>query len=482
VIQVFVPLDGMQISDMNAESPHPTFLTSVKLQPSARLLYWLLAGCLACAGPASAATATDTTLTPVQVAQQPEANPGGSTASPATAQQPEAAATQQAPRVTPVADEESYMLKDLHSEALMYQGKYFIFRPIIALVGDYTSFDQDAASLEQVGEQEDTQDLRAARFGFYLRPKTGRAWEFFTAADYVERRTRDDDTFQLYDLRLRLAVGEVSLDIGKQKQPFSFEMGGLSILYPNQERILSPFFVTRSVGIRALGQAAGDRMTWSVGWFNDWIEADSSFSETGNDYVGRMTGLLYAPSDSNNYLHMGLGFRVAGPDSDLYRMSGRPESNVADKYLDTGNFTADHVTQLGIDLAWQHGPLLLVGEHMQAQAQSTENGNPHFSGNYLMLAWMLTGESRPYIRSIGTFGPVKPAARTGAFELVTRYSYVDLNDGLIQGGELHKWHFGLNWWISRQWKTGISWGDADLTKEGLEGNTTMLLLRMQWAY
>ncbi|HKX56898.1 MAG TPA: porin, partial [Xanthomonadales bacterium] len=257
---------------------------------------------------------------------------------------------------------------------------------------------------------------------------------------------------------------------------------GLSILYPNQERILSPFFVTRSIGIRALGPAAGDRMTWSVGWFNDWIEGDASFSETGNDYVGRVTGLLYAPENSNNYLHLGLGFRVAGPDSDLYRMSGRPESNVADKYLDTGNFTADHVTQMGFDLAWQQGPLLLVGEHMQAQAQSAENGNPHFSGNYLMLAWMLTGESRPYIRSIGTFGPVKPAARTGAFELVTRYSYVDLNDGLVQGGELHKWHFGVNWWISRQWKAGISWGDADLDKGGLEGNTKMLLTRIQWAY
>ncbi|HKX54745.1 MAG TPA: hypothetical protein VJN01_01535, partial [Xanthomonadales bacterium] len=256
----------------------------------------------------------------MQAAQQRGTSTQGDTASPAATQQPEAAATQQAPRVTPLPDEESYILKDLHSEALMYQGKHFIFRPIIALVGDYTFFDQDAASLEQVGEQEDTQDLRAARLGFYLRPKTGRAWEFFTAVDYVERRTREDVTFQLYDLRLRLALGDVSLDIGKQKQPFSFEMAGLSILYPNQERILSPFFVTRSVGIRALGQAAGDRMTWSVGWFNDWIEGDASFSETGNDYVVRITGLLYAPTDSNNYLHLGLGFRVAGPDSDQYRM------------------------------------------------------------------------------------------------------------------------------------------------------------------
>ncbi len=451
----------------------------MKRKPPASLIGWMVACYLACAGSVSAATAPGTTPTPVPAAQQSEAGRQDDSGGAATTGDSKTGATPQAQKAEQVED---YVLEDLPPDILVYQGKHLEFRPIVALVGDYTFFDQDDASLEQVGEQEDTQDLRAARFGMYLRPKTGKAWEFFTAVDYQERRTREDATFQLYDLRLRLAVGAANIDIGKQKQPFSYEMSGLSILYPNQERILSPFFVTRSIGIRASGQAAADRMTWSVGWFNDWLEQDASFSETGNDYVGRITGLLYAPSDSDNYLHVGLGVRVAGPDSNLYRMSGRPESNVADKYVDTGNFTADHVTQMGIDLAWQQGTLLLVGEHMQAQAQSPENGHPHFSGNYLMLSWMLTGESRAYIRSMGIFGPVRPAARTGAFELVTRYSYVDLSDGLVQGGVLRKWHFGLNWWISRQWKAGISWGDADLDRNGLKGNTNMLLLRMQWAY
>jgi phosphate-selective porin OprO and OprP len=47
---------------------------------------------------------------------------------------------------------------------------------------------------------------------------------------------------------------------------------------------------------------------------------------------------------------------------------------------------------------------------------------------------------------------------------------------------LDKWHFGLNWWASTQWKVGLSWGDADLDKEGLVGNTKMLLLRLQWLW
>ncbi|HET6564960.1 MAG TPA: porin [Xanthomonadales bacterium] len=377
---------------------------------------------------------------------------------------------------------DKYVLADLPPDTLVYDGERFQIRPIIAVVGDYTFFDQDAPSLEQVGEQEDTPDLRAARFGMYLRPKTGRAWEFFVAVDYQERRRREDASFQLYDLRFRVPIGRVNLDIGKQKQPFSFEVSGLSILYPNQERILSPFFVTRSNGIKASGQMAGDRMTWSAGWFNDWLEQNSTFTETGDDYVARITGLAWASETNNNYLHIGLGFRQAGPDSGICRMSGRPESNVADKYVDTGDFEADYVNQYGIDLAWQQGPLLLMAEHMEARARAPQLRNPRFSGNYLMLSWMLTGESRPYLRAAGSFGPVTPSSHNGAFELVTRYSHIDLSDGLVQGGVLNKWHFGFNWWISRQWKAGLSWGDADLDRNDLKGNTTLLLLRSQWFY
>jgi phosphate-selective porin OprO/OprP len=375
-----------------------------------------------------------------------------------------------------------YILADLPVETLVYDGDRFQIRPIVAIVADYTFFDQDEASLQQVGKQDDTQDLRAARFGLYLRPKTGHAWEFYTAVDYQERRTREDASFQLYDLRLRIPVGRVNLDIGKQKQPFAYEVTGLSILYPQQERILSPFFVTRSIGIKVSGQLVGDRMTWALGWFNDWLESNASFSETGNDYVARMTGLLQVSEDNHSYLHIGVGVRRAGPDSDFYRMSGRPESNVADRYLDTGNFSADYVNQIGIDVSWQRGPLMLVAEHMQARARSHQNGNPRFSGSYLLASWMLTGESRPYLRATGSVGPVTPSSRRGAIELVTRYSHIDLSDGVIDGGDLRKWHVGANWWISRQWKAGVSWGDADLDRNGLSGNTRMWLFRLQWFY
>jgi hypothetical protein len=41
---------------------------------------------------------------------------------------------------------------------------------------------------------------------------------------------------------------------------------------------------------------------------------------------------------------------------------------------------------------------------------------------------------------------------------------------------------GATWWVSAQWKFGLSYGYADLDKYDLRGNTRMLLARLQWMY
>lgn len=375
-----------------------------------------------------------------------------------------------------------FVLTDLPGDALVYETERVWLKPLIALVGDYTWFEQDDASILQVGSQRDTAELRAARMGFAVRSKTDYEWDFLFAVDYQEQRTRTDAAFQLYDFRLRLPLGAVKLDVGKMKQPFSFEIGGLSIQKPQQERILSPFFVTRSIGAMASGQLAGDRMTWAAGWFNDWLETGASYSDNADDYVARMTGLVSASPDNRDYLHVGVSVRRAGPDSGLLQLAGRPESHVTDYYVDTGAFAGDFVAEVGFDVAWDRGPFLFVAEHIEARAKSSANGNPRFSGNYFLASWLVTGESRPYLRPLGITGAVEPVAGLGALELVVRYSRLDLTDGLVRGGVLKKWHFGANWWISPQWKAGVSWGDADLQRNDLDGNTRMLLVRLQWLY
>ena len=48
----------------------------------------------------------------------------------------------------------------------------------------------------------------------------------------------------------------------------------------------STFFESHIVGVRFSGIAACERMTWSAGWFNNWLDSELSFSESGQIAAG----------------------------------------------------------------------------------------------------------------------------------------------------------------------------------------------------
>jgi phosphate-selective porin OprO/OprP len=175
-----------------------------------------------------------------------------------------------------------------------------------------------------------------------------------------------------------------------------------------------------------------------------------SADETATDWVGRVTGLPWATPDNRSLLHLGLGFRHVGSDEGMMRFSGRPESNLADKYVDTGSFAADHADKLSLQAVWQRGPVALHAEHVDVLVDAPESGDPHFRGEYATSSRVVTGESRPYLCALSYAGAIVPARPFGAVELVLRFSRVNLTDASIEGGELDRWGAGANWWLSAQ--------------------------------
>jgi phosphate-selective porin len=376
----------------------------------------------------------------------------------------------------------NYFFPDIKQNALVADGKRLWFKPIIAIATDYNLFSQDNVSLEQVGTQENVFDLRAARLGMNLRSKGKLKWAFTFTADYQESRTRDDVYFQIYDLKLDIPVGPVKITLGKQKEPFSYEMVGLMPQLPQQERMLTPFYNTRNTGLQLSGQLAGDHMTWWTGAFNDWLETGTKLNHTATNWFGRLTGLPYVTEDNFNFLHIGIGSSHLGSDNGMMRFSGRPSSNVADKYVDTESFPANHATELSFEAIFSFAPLLVQAEHIEAWVDSPERDYPRFTGTYLSASWVITGESRPYIRKLGYSGGIVPKRRFGAVEIAGRFGYLNLTDEFIEGGIMKHWYFGANWWASRQWKIGVSYGDCNLDKDALTGNTKMLQCRLLWMY
>jgi phosphate-selective porin OprO and OprP len=363
--------------------------------------------------------------------------------------------------------------------------RWFTIKFGAAAVFDYTGFSQNAASVSQVGRQEDQFQVRDLRL--MLRGTLGTDYKvnYFVAGVYKGFDTDPEKKWELVDLWFAFPLGSpaTKLTLGKTKETFDYEMVGDSANLPQQERVMSPFFVSRNVGAK-LSQVFGadQRMTLSGGVFNDWWVSGDALSDSGTDVSARFTGLAWDQPDGKRFLHLGLSGRYAGADNNTLRYKGRPESNVTDNYVDTGNLPGDHAWHLGLEALWNEGPFSVLAEYNRAWVNSSASGDPSFYGYYVTASWILTGETRPYDRTVGYARRIMPKGRWGAPELVARFSHEDLDDGVVQGGKLDKTYLGINWWATRRWKVGFGWGHTWLDRFGTTGVTDSYLTRLQWIY
>ena len=376
-----------------------------------------------------------------------------------------------------------FLLPDLRPDALVYDGRSLWLRPVIGILADYTWFAQDSASRAQVGTQHAQPDLRAARFGIAARLKVRPRLELLAVLDFIEPRHREDKAYDVLDLTLGVPLGaNGKVTVGKQKQPFSYEMYALAARLPQQERILSPFFVSRDVGVRFAAAIPRSRIAVWAGWFNDWFTRGATLPAAGNDYALRVTGHPLLSADHLRYLHLGVAGRYTEAENGTLRFRGRPESNVADYYIDTGDIPASHAVELAAELATTWRRVSLLAEWTRATLHGTGGPTPRFTGAYVLASWMPTGRAGPYTWESGSSRTPVAAGRLGALEVVGRYSWVDATDQGVDGGVLGKWYVGVNWWASLQWKIGAGFGVADLERGGRDGRTGIAIARLQWLY
>jgi phosphate-selective porin OprO/OprP len=149
------------------------------------------------------------------------------------------------------------------------------------------------------------------------------------------------------------------------------------------------------------------------------------------------------------------------------RFQSEPEARVADTPLiDTGEMQASHASVVGLELSGQRRNLILQGEVFRFQVEHAgPPPAPHFYGFYLEGSWILTGERRRFDPSRAAFWFPKPDQAVGqgwgAWELVVRYSRMNLNSrageagqapppGGVRGGDQKILAAGLNWYPRRR--------------------------------
>lgn len=352
----------------------------------------------------------------------------------------------------------------------------------LELIGDWTSFGQDPASIAQIGEQNSQFQVRSAGVDItgQLGPRPNITYK--VGLQYNGFNTNPDQNWTVTDLAVNfdLQRWQTRIKVGQMKGTFSYEVAGSFVKMPQSERTMSPFAPARNPGITVTHAIGRDkRMTVSFSAYRDGAEsAGGSFGMSA-----RGSALIWgAPGNGNGYLHLGVSALRSGSDT-AARYRAQPGSDVADFYVDTGEFAVNGATHLGLEALYSNvGGWSVMSEYVVARVDSVDFGNVGFRGFYLLGSWVLTGEFRPYDRDTGVAGRLEPKGRWGAPELTARYSMVDLDDGPIKGGRYDRIEVGLNWWATTQWKLGILAGRVWLDRDGVTGVTNTVLTRVQWVY
>jgi phosphate-selective porin len=366
-----------------------------------------------------------------------------------------------------------------------YEGKKFSYKLGFVFLLDFTGFSQNDESIAQVSEQKNKLEIRALRLILSGQLKFKNPWQYFVSVEFRGfARDTGEHAFGLTDLYLAIPLAKGNhygkLTIGKIKETHIYEMVGDAVNTPQTERILNPFFVSRNIGVEWSKVAINNRMTYAVGWFNDgWIKG-VPLRESGSDVTARITGLPVIDKTGATYLHVGVSSRYIGAERNTLRYKGKVESNVSDYYVDSKSFDAVNGWNLAGEFLYNVHNYSLTAEWVRNWNNATASNNPIFGGWNIVASWVITGEHRPYDKQVAYARRIMPTGKKGAWELVARYSHLDLQDNNIDGGILDKWHLGVNWWASQHWRCSMSYGISTLDRFDKRGITNQLLTRIQW--
>ena len=243
----------------------------------------------------------------------------------------------------------------------------------------------------------------------------------------------------------------------------------------------------RNVGIRYSNSVLKQRMTYTVGFFNNYWETGRSFSENGSQVTARVSGLPRYVSD-RDLVHLGIGFRHTTATEGALSYKAKPEVNTAPSFISTGSFSADRANTLMLEGLAVKESVMVMAEYMNAAVRSEAVGNPHLWYWQLGAGWFVTGENRRYNKVTGNPGKLVPkrnfkfrkGSGPGAIELAARITQTNGTDSGIEGGRFTRFTTGINWFPNAHFRYTINYGYGQLVRNGLNGYSGFWQFRVQF--
>jgi phosphate-selective porin OprO and OprP len=309
-------------------------------------------------------------------------------------------------------------------------------------------------------------------------------------------------------------IGNAS--IGSFLVPFSFELATSDRWMDFIERsaafdafVPGQNFQNFTLGLRAFNWNEDKTLTYqaSVSLNNFWNGAAGFDQGDAGMFTGRVTALPYYDDSTGGRYMLECGLSgcaehcqsdpaAAGADATTLRarLATREYlSPLTPNVTTTGVIDGHEQYTEGAELVGQWGPVCFESEVYGCQV-TDDNGaggvgttTLNFSGGYAQLMYMLTGENRNYNRERANFERVVPyedwvrmpgeygrACGHGAWQVGIRYSYVDLNDKKVYGGQENEFTAGLNWFLNPnlklQWNYDATYRDNEVSSGNAASN------------
>ena len=364
-----------------------------------------------------------------------------------------------------------------------YQGQFFTFRMGGGLLLDYAGYAQDAASQEQFDLTPEFK-VRDGRLLFKGRLNFKRQVSWTCGVMY----DGPSDKWLVRETGLMIEVPELSghIFVGRTKEGFSLNkvMVGYAGWTMERATITDATIPILADGIKWLGYVPKARLLWNVGAYGDALSKGQSFSSYHHQYVARVAWVPMQSADGGKLLHLGVNARYGDPKDGELRLRSRPEAFPAPYFVDTGFFPAKSTTTMSAEAYYRPGPLILGTEYVVQKDHAPTVGNPTLHGGDVAVSWLATGETRVYNTRGGFFNQVSPKRTVfdggpGAWELVFRASYIDLDSQSLAGGRFWRVTPMVNWHLSDQLRLEFAYGVGSLNRFGLIGHTQFFQARLQ---
>jgi phosphate-selective porin OprO/OprP len=350
---------------------------------------------------------------------------------------------------------------------------------------DAGTYAQDDDSREQFDLEPEWQ-VRDFRVMLNGRIKTGRAITWCAGFMY----DHSGDEWFVRQTGLMIAVPELKghVFVGRSKEGMSLNMVMVGYAGWTMERSTTVVATVPLLadGIKWMGYLPEQRFVYNLGWYTDWLSEGQSFSSYDHQLVARV-GWLPVLEEKGTLLHVALAARYGLVNERTLRLRSRPELNIAPYFVETESFAAHDTRMAQAEAYYRPGRWLFGTEYFVQKADALEVADPLFHGGDVVASWLITGETRKYNTAGGYFLAVSPRRTVleggpGAWEALLRLSYVDLDDGPIDGGRFWRLTPMVNWYLTDHLRLELAYGVGQLDRFGVIGTTQFFQSRLQFQF